>query len=348
MEFWAGVVLGRSNEGMAMFSEKDRRWSLSNRIFLFATIALVLHGTRGLAGGQNVQFETYEGTYVSHKGNAIKISTADGEKTFAILRASSSSRRRDSQPGTSIAVTGWDHVTFLKPPLYVHFVAAQDRNNQFSLPLDEIAVMGREKLDTVHEVMAPFDESNDHSFHRFIARVDQVDLAEGRISATVQEGSGSQRYVFSIDPEKTRVRYDLPDLALAQPGDAVRIRALFNGAESGNLVASEIRVTRPNPFDDSAELAEATPPPAAEDAQNEPNEQLPKFLDGGAESDAAMAEESSEADSDFDANSQDANQPDAVPFDFGFDQAPRLDREQTADSDRRPAKVPGRRWYKIN
>ncbi len=264
------------------------------------------------------QFDSYEGTFLQAKSGTVEISTPDGVKSFRMAKPNEILPEMPDGQGTSVSVQGIDNVSFLKPKMLVKFEAEQDKNNNSIVPIEELEVIAsNSKTETSKQLIAEIDAATGNSFYRFISRVEHIDLDKSQLAVIVREGQKSDRFVFLIDTEKTRVKFNFTDLKLARPGDSIVVRCL--PPRNGMSFATEVRVTRPSPF------------PEDPVAQADVVQQGQPAIDGNDQPDM-LAE--------VDPNNGDMAADDAIP-----NQAA---RDEDFDDPPRRKKIKGRRWYKIN
>lgn len=226
-------------------------WEMSAVVLVILTATSMVHAQNESA--DSLLFDNYLGTFISAKGSSLKIATDEGEKTFRLVKPDEDLPEMGVGRGTAISVSGADTITFLKPAMTVTFETELDKNSHSSNPLERIDVIALSaKQDTSKEEITEIDPETGLGSYRFEARIQSVDLQRNRLGVLVRNGSKSERYELALDPKTTQVHYDLPDLSLAQPGESILVRCLPTNGEK--LFATEVRVTRPNPFgEDPAE-----------------------------------------------------------------------------------------------
>ena len=235
--------------------------------------------------GDVLFFDSFEGTFVSANRSTLKIATGDGHRVFQLAKLGEDLPQLGVGRGTAISVSGVDRVSFLKLSMVVRFVAEFDKTGPTNKPLESIEVLAlSDKLDTFREPISEPDPQTGLMSYRFTARIQSINLQTKRLGVIVRPRNKPERYEFELDPENTRVRYDLPELSLAQPGEETLVRCLpFPGEPQ---VASEVRVTRPSPFPDvtsndaSDTAAEADNPNPLRDIEGLAEAADPASLDG--------------------------------------------------------------------
>lgn len=333
-------------------------------------------------------FDSYEGSFVSAKKSILTINTLDGAKSFQILQTKEDVEKLDLGRPTSISVTGVEHTSFLKPGMTVLLEVAVDKNRSVVQPAETLNVLSlSEKLDTDAEPISDFDPDSGAADFRITGRIQSIDAKTNRIGILVQSGRKSIRYEIPVDPEKTRVEFDLPELSLAKPGSATFVRCL--PLQATRNIASEVRVECPSVFpgDGAAanEVAQSHTAPEAADqdpskGNENPEDGVADGNSGGGDGDddagnSAETEPGDAMDETPDESGEEADSRQVIEFDFRppIAQDPAIDLSllnmllgirvieppadesdgseppQTQESRfRPPAILRGRGWYKIN
>ncbi len=270
--------------------------------------------------GNALQFDSYEGTFISASKSILKIRTDEGDKVFQLAKPSDDLPPLGVGRGTAISISGDDRVSFLKSSMIIRFVAELDKTGPASKPLDSIEVLSiADKMDTLRERVSELDPKTGLASYRFTARIQSIDHQTKRLSVLVRPSNKFERFEFALDPENTRVSYDLPDLSLAQSGEAILVRCL--PIPGDNQVASEVRVTRPSPFADAATQGANGPvDPSPNPNQLMANEGLadPADPDTAAGDEEGMQGDADEGQRAHDTQESDEAEPsgDVVEFDF--------------------------------
>jgi hypothetical protein len=309
--------------------------------------------------GIPLQFDSFQGLFAGFSGTTLNLEMPDGLQSFRILRAGETVSVLGKTEGTSISVVGKVPVDFLKRGMTIRFDAEEDKQLRHQEAVESIQVLatsGRHAHSK--EPMLEIDEATGTSLYRWTVQVEQLKSDQKALFVLLNEGSVSQRLSFPVDLEKTVVEYDLPDLRLAEPGDAVAVRALV--VPVGKPMAVEVSIDRSQP-------PAGAPGLAADAGGNPPNEAAAPPSDMAKvdkANETAEANETEEAAEPVEGEVFDFNDPnpapvspDSVPMARGHDPADEPDRAAAIDwtnpprprySFPPPKADQLRLWYKIN
>jgi hypothetical protein len=235
-----------------------------NSIFSAGLLALVVWTGGGAACAQfvapqnSLSFED-KGTLEAIQGNAMQIRDSKSEPWLLSLG-----------PDTIVTVEGDAERDCLRPGLFVQFTGKINKKGQLEEPLSEIEITSAQ----AKAAMGIFPPDDTDGLKPVRALTAGSYLVKGKL-ATFRDDellviAGRHKITGAVSADELKVKLNLDDTSLAQPGDEVKVKAWYydagrpnlNLGRRGNAMAEEVTITLAKPLEATGKKVRQSERPA--------------------------------------------------------------------------------------